>query len=124
MAQDFILLRLNPFELRVECKGWRFERSVSYLRVCLSAEGAKNFSWPWLSPPQGWGSLTLSFTGQLLYLWLSILSCYGSMSVTLGLKMRDGYLSSLCHSCRFPCWQSVLKTFPDPGYLPDKDGVA
>ena len=29
------------------------------MRVWLSAEGAKNFSWPWLSPLRGWGSLNI-----------------------------------------------------------------
>ena len=28
---------------------WWFENSMSQLRVLLSAEGAKNVSWPWLS---------------------------------------------------------------------------
>ena len=30
------------------------------MRVCLSAEGAKNVPWPWLSPLRGWGSLTMA----------------------------------------------------------------
>ena len=34
------------------------------LRVCMSAEGAKNVSWPWLSPLRGWGSLAMAFTGN------------------------------------------------------------
>ena len=50
MAHHFILLRLNLFGLRVDREGWWFEHSMSSLRVCLSAEGAKNDSWPWLSP--------------------------------------------------------------------------
>ena len=50
MAHHFILLRLNPFDLRVDREGWSFEHSVSYLWVCLSPEGAKNVFWPWLSP--------------------------------------------------------------------------
>ena len=37
MAHHFIMLRLNPFGLRVDREGWWFEHSVSYLRVCLSA---------------------------------------------------------------------------------------
>ena len=41
MAHHFILLRFNPFDLRVDKMGWWFEHSVSWLRVCLSAEGAK-----------------------------------------------------------------------------------
>ena len=50
MAHHFIMLRLSPFGLRVDREGWWFEQSVSQLRVCLLAEGAKNVSWPWLSP--------------------------------------------------------------------------
>ena len=39
------------------------------MRVCLSAEGAKNVSWPWLSLLQGWGSLTMAFTGKFVYIY-------------------------------------------------------
>ena len=46
MAYQFILLRLNLFDLWVDKKGWEFERSVLYLQVCLSAEGAKKFPGP------------------------------------------------------------------------------
>ena len=66
MAHHFIMLRLNPFGRRVERKGWWFGHSVSRLRVCLSAEGAKNVSWPLLSPLRGWGSLTMEFTGKFV----------------------------------------------------------
>ena len=38
----------------------------------LSAEGAKNVSWPWLSPLRGWGSLTMSLTGKFVYLYMNI----------------------------------------------------
>ena len=47
-----------------------FEHSVSQLRVCLSAEGAKNVSWPWLSLLRGWGSLTMAFTGKFVYIYI------------------------------------------------------
>ena len=67
MAHHFILLRLNPFDLRVDREGWWFEHSVSQLWVCLSAEDAKNVFWPWLSPLQRWGSLTMAFTGKFVY---------------------------------------------------------
>ena len=33
-----------------------------YIHIYLSAEGAKNVSWPWLSPIRGWGSLTMAST--------------------------------------------------------------
>ena len=42
--------------------------SLSYLRVCLSADAAKNISWPWLSPLRGWGSLTMAFTVKFVYM--------------------------------------------------------
>ena len=41
---------------------------MSYLQVCLSAEGAKNVSWPWLSLLRGCGSRTLAFTGKFVYI--------------------------------------------------------
>ena len=68
IAHHFILLRISPFGLRVDRKGWWFEHSLSWLRVCLSAEGAKNVSGPWLSPLRGWSSLTMTFTGKLVYM--------------------------------------------------------
>ena len=58
-----------------------------------------------------------------LYIWLTISSCYGSIPLALGLKGRDGCLSTLRHSCEFACQQRVLKTFPGPGYLRSEDGV-
>ena len=48
---------------------------------------------------------------------------YGSIPLTLGLIRRYGGLSTLCHSCGFPCQQRVLKTFPGPGYLREQGGV-
>ena len=45
---------------------------VSWLRVCLSAEGAKNVSWPWLFPLQGWGSVTMALTGKFVYIYIYI----------------------------------------------------
>ena len=62
--KSFILLLLNLFGLRVDSGGWWFEHSMSQLRVDLSAEGAKNFFLPWLSPLRGWGSLTTTSTGK------------------------------------------------------------
>ena len=123
MAHHFILLWLHLFGLRVDREGWWFEHSMSLLRVWLSAEGAKSVSWPWLSPLRGWGSLTMAFTGKFVYIWLTISSCYGSISLALELIGRDGGLSTLCHCCGFACQQRVLKTFPGPGYLHSEDGV-
>ena len=39
---------------------------VSYLEVSLSAVSGKNVSCPWLSPLQGWDSLTMTFTGRFV----------------------------------------------------------
>ena len=41
---------------------------AGYMRVSLSAEGAKNISWPWLSLLRGWGSLTMTSTGKFVYM--------------------------------------------------------
>ena len=66
----------------------------------------------------------MSLTGKVLYmahhfilLWLN------PFDLSLGLIGKDGGLSTLCHSCGFSCQQSVLKTYPDPGYLHLKDEV-
>ena len=66
MAQHFILLRLNSFDIRVEGEGWQFEHSVSQLRVCFSAEDAKNVLWPRLATLRRWGSL--AFIGNFVYM--------------------------------------------------------
>ena len=58
-----------------------------------------------------------------LYIWLTISSCYGSIPLAFGLIVRDGALSTLCHSCRFSCQQRMLKTFAGHGYLHSHDGV-
>ena len=42
---------------------------VSQLQVCLSAKGAINVSWPWLSLIRGWGSLTMAFTSKFIYIY-------------------------------------------------------
>ena len=44
IVHHFILLQLNPFDLRIDRERWWFEHSMSWLRVCLSAEGANNVS--------------------------------------------------------------------------------
>ena len=56
-----------------------------------------------------------------LYVWLTISSCYGSIPLALGLIVRDGGWSTVCHSWGFACQQRDIKTFPDPGYLHSKD---
>ena len=64
VAHHFILLWLNPFGLSVDREGLWFEHSLPSLRVGLSGEGAKNVSCIWLSPIQGWGSLSMISTGK------------------------------------------------------------
>ena len=56
IPHHFILLRINLIDLNVDRKGWWFEHSVSELGICWWAEGAKNVSWPYLSPLRGWGT--------------------------------------------------------------------
>ena len=68
MAHHFILLRLNPFGLLVDRKGWWFEHSVSQWWVFWEAEGAKNVSWSCLSLLQSWGSLTMTSIGKFVYI--------------------------------------------------------
>ena len=58
-----------------------------------------------------------------LYVCLTISSSYGSILLARALTVRDGVLSTLCHSCGFSCQQRVLKTFPGPDYLHAEDGV-
>ena len=67
LSHHFNLLQLYRCDLRVDREGWWFENSVSQSRVCLSAEGTKNVSWHWLSPPGGWDSLTMAFTGKSIW---------------------------------------------------------
>ena len=62
MAQYFILLRLNPFGLRVDRELWWFEHSMSKLRVYFSTDHAKNVSWFWVSPLREWSGLTMAST--------------------------------------------------------------
>ena len=48
---------------------------MSWLRVSLSAEGAKNVSLPWLSPLRdslAWGIFTIAFTGKFVYIHIHI----------------------------------------------------
>ena len=57
MAHHFILLWLNSFDIR---------DSLSQLRVCFSAEDAKNVLWPRLATLRRWGSL--AFIGNFVYM--------------------------------------------------------
>ena len=44
----------------------------TYAFCCLSEKGAKNFSWPCLSPLRGRASLTITFLGKFEYIYLHI----------------------------------------------------
>ena len=46
-----------------------------------------------------------------IYIRLSVASYYGSVPLTVVLMVRDGSLSTLCHSCRFDSQQRVLEHF-------------
>ena len=50
MAHQFIRLQHNPFDLSINREDGGLSTLVLYLQVSLSAEGAKNVSWPWLFP--------------------------------------------------------------------------
>ena len=58
-----------------------------------------------------------------LYIWITISSGYGWIPLALWLIEMDGGSSTLSHICRFTCQQRLLKAFPNPAYLPSKDGV-
>ena len=63
MVHHSSLLRLHPFNLRVDLKGWWFKHAVSDFWVCLPTEAGKNISSSCLYPLQAFGSVTLTFTG-------------------------------------------------------------
>ena len=75
MGHHFILLRFNPFDLRVDREGWWFSTLAPQLRVCLSSEGAIKVSWCSLSPLGEWGSHTIALTIKFIYIYIYI---YGS----------------------------------------------
>ena len=59
----------------------------------------------------------------ILYIWLTILSCYRWNHLAFKLIWRNGSQSILCHSCGFACQQRILKFFSASGYLRCKQGV-
>ena len=95
---------------------------MSKLWVSLSGEVVKNDSQPWLSLLQGWGILTMKFTGKFKYMVLHLILLQVN-AFGLGSIGRDGGLSTLCHSCLFACQIRVLKILLGPGYLQSEDGV-
>ena len=65
----------------------------------------------------------MGFIGKVVYIWLTISSCYGSLFLTLVLIGKDGSLNTSCHSCVFYYVQRVLKTFLQASYLRSEDRV-
>ena len=57
-----------------------FDYYVSQLRICLSAEGAQNFSQPWVSHPR-MGQYDYDIFDKFAYVQLTNLHCYGSIPV-------------------------------------------
>ena len=88
----------------------------------LSAEGAKNVSWPWLFPLRGWGSQTMTSTGKFVqrahHFILLRLNPFGLMfdSDRWWVEHSMSYL-------RFCLSAEGLKTFPGIGYFQSEDGV-
>ena len=68
----------------------------------LSAEGAKNVSWPWLSTLRRWGSMTMAFTGKFVYL-----SIYLSISLPVCLSIYLSLYLSVCLSVCLPAYLSI-----------------
>ena len=68
VAHHLIFLQFHSFDLTADREGWLFKHSISQLQVLLSAEGAQNVSWSFLSPPQECGSLTMTFTTIFVYM--------------------------------------------------------
>ena len=54
------------------------------------------------------------------YIWFTISSCYGSITLALVLIGRVGGLSTLCNSCRFA---EGAKNVSGPGYLRSEDKI-
>ena len=122
ITHHIVLIRLNDSDLRVYREGCWFEHSVSWVRACLSAEGAKNVP--------GTGNICskdevvwICHLLVNLYVLLTISLCYGSFLLILRLIERGVGLNTLCHSCGFPCQQRVLKTFPGRDNLRSEDEV-
>ena len=55
--------------------------------------------------------------------WLIISCSYGSIPLVFVLIVRDGVLSTICHSCGFSFQQRVRKTFRGSAYFHSEDGV-
>ena len=48
-------------------KPLKYSRDIMW-SANIYIEGAKNVSWPWLSPLRGWGSPTMTYTGKFVYI--------------------------------------------------------
>ena len=76
MAHHFILLQLNPFELRVDREGLWFEHSCVIVAGFLISRGCQK---RFLAPAillRGWVNLTMAFTGNFIYMAFLFLLCY------------------------------------------------
>ena len=58
----------NPRHIHIPIQISEIYIYIYMVAVCLSAEGAKNVSWPWLFPLRRWGSLTMAFTVKSVYI--------------------------------------------------------
>ena len=122
MAHRFILLRLNPFRIRVDSEGGVLSTLCHSCGFSCRQRVLKTFLGPdYLQSDDGvvwlWHQLVN------LYIWLTISSCYCSIPLGLVLIVRDGDLSTLCHPCGFSCQQRVLKTFRGRAFFQTEDGV-
>ena len=121
LHHHFILLQLNPFDLRVDQEGWFFS-PVCVIFMGCQQRVLKTFPCPGYLHAND-GLVWLWHLLVNLYIWLTISFCYPSLPFYLGLMGRDGNLSTLCNSFRFPCQQSVLETLSNPGYFSSEDGA-
>ena len=122
MANHFILLRLNPFGLRIDgadgglstlshgCGLACQQMVVQTFPLWWSLHSDDGVVWLW-HPLVNW------------YIWLNISSCYGSIPLAWGLIGSYCGLSTLCQSCVFACQKRVLKTIPGSGCLHSESGV-
>ena len=63
-----------------------FPQPPSPSHVCI-----KTVSWPWLSSLQGWGNLTMTFTGKFIYIYIYIYILYIYYICCLIILKRDNF---------------------------------
>ena len=77
---------------------------VSWLRICLSAEGTKNVFWPWLSPLRGLGSLTMALTGKFVCIYIYIyIYTQTQVIIIIALSIMNVIYFILSHLISY-CW--------------------